>query len=149
MGIKSKGSIWIGQHFGRSSIWMCSFFHCQVYEWDRFRNTDSHTRTTFTPKLPPPHTPEGSKLKLQPPDLKIKLLIVYRGRSMTDCSYLKMDNTISNARHGEAEWWRHYWLRTTLVVTQLAFCINLQRAVIGPSAISYPDGPITACYRFM
>ena len=30
---------------------------------------------------------------------------------------------------------------------QLAFFINLQRAVIGPSG--YPDGPITARYKFM
>ena len=30
------------------------FFKGQVYEWGKFRNAGSHTRTTFTPKLPPP-----------------------------------------------------------------------------------------------
>ena len=51
---KSKGSIWIGQHFRWSSIWMGPFFRRQVYEWGRFWNTGSHTRTKITPKLPPP-----------------------------------------------------------------------------------------------
>ena len=50
---KSKGSIWIGQHFGWSSIWMGPFFEGHVYEWGRFWNTGSYTRTKITPKLPP------------------------------------------------------------------------------------------------
>ena len=39
---KSKGSIWIGQHFRR---------------WGRFWNAGSHTRTTITPVTPPPPPP--------------------------------------------------------------------------------------------
>ena len=59
---KSKGTIWIGQHFGWSSIWMGPFFRRPGIwnEWGRFWNTGSHTRTKITPKLcppPPPHTP--------------------------------------------------------------------------------------------
>ena len=35
-------------------------------------------------------------------------------------------------------------------IFKLAFFINIQRAVIGPSAtLSYPAGPITARYNFM
>ena len=51
---KSKGSIWMGQHFRRSSIWMVLFFKGQEYEWGRLRNTGSNTCTTITHKLPTP-----------------------------------------------------------------------------------------------
>ena len=33
------------------------FFKGQVYDWSRFRNTGSNTRTTITPKLPRPRSP--------------------------------------------------------------------------------------------
>ena len=48
----------------RSAFWMIKykngsvFFKGQVYEWGRFWNTGSHTRTKITPKLPSP-IPEG------------------------------------------------------------------------------------------
>ena len=51
-----------------STFWMIKyivyewvrFFKGQVYEWGRFRNTGSHTRTKITPKLPPPTPPPYS-----------------------------------------------------------------------------------------
>ena len=42
----------------RSTFWMITymngsvFFKGQIYEWSRFWNTGSHTRTTITPTLP-------------------------------------------------------------------------------------------------
>ena len=56
---KSKGSIWIGQQFGWSSI-RVRFLEGQVYEWGRFWNTGSHTRTKIAPKLSPPPSPTRS-----------------------------------------------------------------------------------------
>ena len=56
---KSKGSIWIGHHFGWSSIWMCPFFQRPGYEWGRFWNTGSHTRKFYPPPPPPPPAPEA------------------------------------------------------------------------------------------
>ena len=44
----------------RSTFWIIKyiewvrFFKGQVYEWGRFWNTGSHTRTKITPKLPSP-----------------------------------------------------------------------------------------------
>ena len=45
---KSKGSIWIRQHFGWSSIWMGPFFSDIWMGYSRFWNTGSYTRTTIT-----------------------------------------------------------------------------------------------------
>ena len=60
MGIKIKG-----QYLNRSTFRTIKymkgggghFFKGQVHEWGRFRNTGSHTHTTFIPKLPPPPPP--------------------------------------------------------------------------------------------
>ena len=58
MGTKIKG-----QYMNRSTFWMIKymngsvFFKGQVYEWGRFWNTGSHTRTKTTPKLPYHPTP--------------------------------------------------------------------------------------------
>ena len=42
----------------RSTFWMIKYMNgsvfSKVYEWGRFWNTGSHTRTKITPKLPPP-----------------------------------------------------------------------------------------------
>ena len=49
-----------GQYMNRSLFQMIKYMNGsvfskgQVYEWGRFWNTGSHTRTTITPKLPPP-----------------------------------------------------------------------------------------------
>ena len=65
---KSKGSIWIGQHFGWSSVWMGPFFQrpgtCTVYEWGGFWNTGSHTCTKITPKLHPTPPPEFATMPM-------------------------------------------------------------------------------------
>ena len=52
------------QYTNRSSFWMSKymngsvFFKGNVYEWGRFWNTCSHTRTKITPVTPPrPHPP--------------------------------------------------------------------------------------------
>ena len=47
--------------------WVC-FFKGQVYDWGRFRNTGSHTRTKtkITPKLPFP-LPSAPPSPLPPP----------------------------------------------------------------------------------
>ena len=58
-----------GQYMNRSTFRMIKymngsvFFKGQVYEWGRFWNTGSHTRTTITPKLPspPPFSPENTQ----------------------------------------------------------------------------------------
>ena len=46
---KSKGSIWIGQHFGWSSIWMGPFFSKA-----RYMNGEATRTRPHAPALPPP-----------------------------------------------------------------------------------------------
>ena len=56
MGIKVKGQNMNGSTFRMIKYMNGSvLFKGQVYEWGRFGNTGSHTRTIFSPKLPPPH----------------------------------------------------------------------------------------------
>ena len=57
-----------GQYMNRSTFWMIKymngrFFEGQVYEWGRFWNTGSYTRTKITPKLPhsPPPPPPPTR----------------------------------------------------------------------------------------
>ena len=51
---------------------MGPFFEGQVYEWGKFWNTGSHTRTKITPKLPspppPPPPPPPPRDETQPRD---------------------------------------------------------------------------------
>ena len=51
-GYKSQRAVyeWVNILDEQVYEWVC-FFKGQVYEWGGFRNTDSHTRTKFTPKL--------------------------------------------------------------------------------------------------
>ena len=138
-----------GQYMNRSTFWMIKymngsvFFEGQVYEWGRFWNTGSHTRTKITPKLsPPPHPPQGQTMQIQISWLLQKTLRIHTGDNM-----LKM----SNPTFWKTKLWQylryHIFPMSWETLTSPYLSLNLNKSILLSAHTLTLKAPSKICSR--